>query len=114
MRAFDAVGEQDGHGGTPPAGELALSTRLEVALSRSNSIDWNRANPRREVLVHVNMDGQGPLHAQLTRALKAALFAGRLGAGGRQLPGEADALDILVRNCVNGTTGQALAPLLAG
>lgn len=33
--------------------------------------------------MHVNMDGQGPLHAQLTRALKAALFAGRLGAGGR-------------------------------
>ena len=29
------------------------------------------------------MDGQGPLHAQLTRALKAAMFAGRLGEGGR-------------------------------
>lgn len=36
----------------------------------------------------------------------------RLGAGGRQLPGDADALDILVRNCVNGTTDEALAPLL--
>ncbi len=33
--------------------------------------------------MHVNMDGQGPLHAQLTRALKVALFAGRLGGAGR-------------------------------
>jgi hypothetical protein len=37
----------------------------------------------------------------------------RLGAGGRQLPGDADALDVLVRNCVNGTTEEALAPLMA-
>ncbi|MEL1265640.1 PLP-dependent aminotransferase family protein [Pseudoxanthomonas putridarboris] len=33
--------------------------------------------------MHLNMDGHGPLHAQLTRALKAALFAGTVGDGGR-------------------------------
>lgn len=33
--------------------------------------------------MHLALDGRGPLHAQLTRALKAALFAGRLHLGAR-------------------------------
>lgn len=33
--------------------------------------------------MHLELDGKGPLHAQLTRALKSAVLAGRLGQGGR-------------------------------
>lgn len=33
--------------------------------------------------MHLQLDGRGPLHAQLTRALKAAVFAGRLHQGAR-------------------------------
>ena len=32
------------------------------------------------------LDGRGPLHAQLTRALKQALATGRFGASGRLPP----------------------------
>ena len=33
--------------------------------------------------MHLQFDGRGPLHSQLTRALKAAMIAGRVGAGAR-------------------------------
>ncbi|RPE75523.1 PLP-dependent aminotransferase family protein [Vulcaniibacterium tengchongense] len=33
--------------------------------------------------MHLQLDGRGPVHAQLTRALKSAVFAGRLGQGAR-------------------------------
>ncbi|MEZ0469443.1 PLP-dependent aminotransferase family protein [Luteimonas salinilitoris] len=36
--------------------------------------------------MHLQFDGQGPLHAQLTRALKSAVFAGRVGCGARLPP----------------------------
>lgn len=35
------------------------------------------------MLMHLQFDGRGPLHAQLTRALKAAMIAGRIGPGTR-------------------------------
>lgn len=33
--------------------------------------------------MHLQLDGRGPLHAQLTRALKSAVFAGRVSEGAR-------------------------------
>lgn len=33
--------------------------------------------------MHLQLDGRGPLHAQLTRALKSAVFAGRVSQGAR-------------------------------
>lgn len=33
--------------------------------------------------MHLQLDGRGPLHAQLTRALKSAVFANRVGQGAR-------------------------------
>ena len=33
--------------------------------------------------MHLQLDGRGPLHAQLTRALKTAVFAGRVHQGAR-------------------------------
>lgn len=33
--------------------------------------------------MHLQLDGRGALHAQLTRALKSAVFAGRVGQGAR-------------------------------
>lgn len=38
------------------------------------------------MLLHLQMDGRGPLHAQLTRALKAVMLDGRMGAGERLPP----------------------------
>lgn len=38
----------------------------------------------------------------------------RLPSGARQLPDGADVMDILLRNCLQGSAEQALAPLLAG
>jgi GntR family transcriptional regulator/MocR family aminotransferase len=35
------------------------------------------------MLMHLQMDGKGPLHAQLTRALKSAMFAGGVSRGTR-------------------------------
>jgi len=36
--------------------------------------------------MHIQLDGRGPLHAQLTRALKSAMFAGRVHTGERLPP----------------------------
>ena len=51
--------------------------------------------------MHLQLDGRGPLHAQLTRALKTALAGGRLGQGSRLPPTRALARDLgLSRNTV--------------
>jgi GntR family transcriptional regulator/MocR family aminotransferase len=51
--------------------------------------------------MHLQLDGRGPLHAQLTRALKSALAAGRMGQGSRLPPTRALARDLGVsRNTV--------------
>ena len=51
--------------------------------------------------MHLPLDGRGPLHAQLTRALKTALAGGRLGQGSRLPPTRALARDLGVsRNTV--------------
>jgi len=51
--------------------------------------------------MHLPLDGRGPLHAQLTRALKIALAGGRLGQGSRLPPTRALARDLgLSRNTV--------------
>jgi GntR family transcriptional regulator/MocR family aminotransferase len=51
--------------------------------------------------MHLQLDGRGPLHAQLTRALKTALAAGRVGQGSRLPPTRALARDLgLSRNTV--------------
>ena len=51
--------------------------------------------------MHLQLDGRGPLHAQLTRALKSALAGGRLGQGSRLPPTRALARDLgLSRNTV--------------
>lgn len=51
--------------------------------------------------MHLQLDGSGPLHAQLTRALKAALSQGRAGEGSRLPPTRALARDLGVsRNTV--------------
>ncbi|HEY5972191.1 MAG TPA: PLP-dependent aminotransferase family protein [Pseudoxanthomonas sp.] len=38
------------------------------------------------MLMHLQMDGRGPLHAQLTRALKTVVFAGKAAQGARLPP----------------------------
>ena len=43
--------------------------------------------------MHLQLDGRGPLHAQLTRALKSALANGRVGEGSRLPPTRALARD---------------------
>jgi GntR family transcriptional regulator/MocR family aminotransferase len=54
-----------------------------------------------EHFMHLQLDGRGPLHAQLTRALKTALSAGRVGQGSRLPPTRALARDLgLSRNTV--------------
>jgi GntR family transcriptional regulator/MocR family aminotransferase len=51
--------------------------------------------------MHLQLDGRGPLHAQLTRALKSALSAGRVGQGSRLPPTRALARDLgISRNTV--------------
>jgi GntR family transcriptional regulator/MocR family aminotransferase len=51
--------------------------------------------------MHLQLDGLGPLHAQLTRALKTALAGGRFGEGSRLPPTRALARDLGVsRNTV--------------
>ena len=51
--------------------------------------------------MHLQLDGRGPLHAQLTRALKVALAHGRAGQGARLPPTRALARDLgLSRNTV--------------
>ncbi|HVQ33189.1 MAG TPA: PLP-dependent aminotransferase family protein [Lysobacter sp.] len=51
--------------------------------------------------MHLQLDGRGPLHAQLTRALKTALATGRVGQGSRLPPTRALARDLgLSRNTV--------------
>lgn len=51
--------------------------------------------------MHLQLDGRGPLHAQLTRALKTALAGGRFGEGSRLPPTRALAREIGVsRNTV--------------
>ena len=51
--------------------------------------------------MHLQLDGRGPLHAQLTRALKGAMFAGRVGHGARLPPTRLLARDLGVsRNTV--------------
>ena len=51
--------------------------------------------------MHLQLDGLGPLHAQLTRALKTALAGGRFGQGSRLPPTRALARDLGVsRNTV--------------
>jgi GntR family transcriptional regulator/MocR family aminotransferase len=51
--------------------------------------------------MHLQLDGRGPLHAQLTRALKSALAGGRFGQGSRLPPTRALARDLGVsRNTV--------------
>ncbi|BCT91515.1 GntR family transcriptional regulator [Lysobacter helvus] len=51
--------------------------------------------------MHLQLDGRGPLHAQLTRALKSALANGRVGEGSRLPPTRALARDLgLSRNTV--------------
>lgn len=51
--------------------------------------------------MHLQLDGSGPLHAQLTRALKTALAGGRFGEGSRLPPTRALARDLgLSRNTV--------------
>jgi GntR family transcriptional regulator/MocR family aminotransferase len=51
--------------------------------------------------MHLQLDGRGPLHAQLTRALKTALANGRVGQGSRLPPTRALARDLgLSRNTV--------------
>lgn len=37
----------------------------------------------------------------------------RLDSGMRQMPGDTNVLDVMLRNCVNGTAEQALAPVMA-
>ena len=51
--------------------------------------------------MHLQLDGRGPLHAQLTRALKSALGAGRVGQGSRLPPTRSLARELgLSRNTV--------------
>ena len=51
--------------------------------------------------MHLQLDGLGPLHAQLTRALKVALAHGRAGQGAKLPPTRALARDLgLSRNTV--------------
>ena len=51
--------------------------------------------------MHLQLDGRGPLHAQLTRALKSALAAGRVGQGSRLPPTRSLARELgLSRNTV--------------
>ncbi|UHQ20963.1 PLP-dependent aminotransferase family protein [Lysobacter sp. KIS68-7] len=51
--------------------------------------------------MHLQLDGRGPLHAQLTRALKVALAHGRAGQGAKLPPTRALARDLgLSRNTV--------------
>ena len=51
--------------------------------------------------MHLQLDGLGPLHAQLTRALKTALAGGRFGQGSRLPPTRALARELGVsRNTV--------------
>ena len=45
--------------------------------------------------MHLPLDGRGPLHAQLTRALKTALAGGRLGQGSRLPPTRALARSLM-------------------
>src|SRR5688500_10293026 len=63
--------------------ELAPSPPIQMALSRANPAGSNRANSRKVAPMHLQFDGRGPLHAQLTRALKTAMISGRVGAGAR-------------------------------
>ncbi|MEP6634536.1 MAG: PLP-dependent aminotransferase family protein, partial [Luteimonas sp.] len=51
--------------------------------------------------MHLSLDGRGPLHAQLTRALKSAMFSGRVGQGARLPPTRLLARDLgISRNTV--------------
>jgi len=51
--------------------------------------------------MHLLLDGFGPLHAQLTRALKVAVSNGRFDSGGRLPPSRALAQELgLSRNTV--------------
>ena len=51
--------------------------------------------------MHLQLDGRGPLHAQLTRALKTAIFDGRVHAGSRLPPTRSLARELgLSRNTV--------------
>src|SRR5687768_13727474 len=83
---------------------LVSSGARGLALARANRGGRNGAIPGArgaEAFMHLQLDGLGPLHAQLTRALKTALAGGRFGQGSRLPPTRALARDLGVsRNTV--------------
>jgi DNA-binding transcriptional MocR family regulator len=46
-------------------------------------VEWSQSGPKGDAMI---LDGEGPLHAQLTRALKADILQGQFAAGTRLPP----------------------------
>lgn len=55
---------------------------------QKHRLEWSQspAAAHRSHVMHLQLDGSGPLHSQLTRALKGAVFGGRIGCGTRLPP----------------------------